>query len=415
MSKQMHQKRAKTKRKNSVRRKRIPVMPEEQSVAQVNAENRLGATSASKTAIPGNANLPLIHRQTLVAEMGEQNGNRHLQRVLYATMSDPDKKLALMSASLDKPQDGGGHSQPIQRDLGDHPLRLREPGRLSIGEAKAPSLDVGELQLDPSLLEGLPIQSAFPVNLALRPSTAMLYELVNKWAEEYRLLHPEPPSAQNVWQQIVMAWRELAQQALTSNPTLFTDPAVAQRELEEQAFERISRILAGQPAEESTSTSAVLGEIASSVGEALATAFQKTDFFARLKANALEFGEENWPALIPLLTGSLSTIIGQAVGQGDWRNVSLVTNKLLPKLSELLNLNINLPDGWVLGFQLQDSAPILGATESDVVIGLNPALTLKYKDVKFVGSANLRIETGQDGVNGVRLNAVPGVAVTFPW
>jgi len=299
----------------------------------------------------------------------------------------------------------------VQRDLGDNQFRLREPGQLSIGEAEEPSLGIGELQLDPSLLEGLPIQSAFPANLALRPSAVMLYELVRQWAEEYRLLHPGPVPAQNVWQQIITAWNELARQALISNPSMFADPMAAQRELQEQAIERLSNILAGQAAEEPVDVSGMLEEIASPVGTALFNAFQKTDFFTRLKENASEFGEENWPALIPLLTGPLSAIIGQAVGQGDWRNVSLVTNELLPKLSELLELNINLDEEWAIGFQFQDSASILGTTESGVVIGLNPALIVKYKDIEFVGSTNMRFETGQDGINGFQFHLAPNVGI----
>ncbi len=416
MSKQKRQRSAKIKRGNSIQPKSTAVVREEQFAAHVNAENGLDATIASKNAVPlGNNSISLIHRQALAAEMGEHNGNRYLRRALYASIGDNDKKQGSMSASFEVPQRIERHLQSIQRDLGDNQFRLREPDKLSIREAEAPSLDIGELQLDPSLLEGLPIQSAFPANLALHPSQAMLYELVNQWADQYRLLHPGPAPAQNVWQQVTTAWNALAQQALISNPSMFADPAAAQRELQEQAIERLSKILAGQAAEEPVNVSAVLAEIASPVGEALSKAFQKTDFFTKLKENATKFGEENWPALIPLLTGPLSAMIGQAVSQGDWRNVSLVTNQLLPKLSESLAPSINLSNDWKIRFQLQPSESIVGAIEHGVVIGAQPAITLTYKDIEFFGSVNMRFEIGPDGMKGLQLHAVSNVGLTFPW
>ena len=324
---------------------------------------------------------PSAHRQMVAAEIGIQKGNQRLQRTL-----------------IQREDDNGG-------------FQLRTPTALALPEFGGPSLGVGDLELDTSQFEGLPIQNAFQPERILTPSSAMLQELVNQWVQEYRPLHPGTAPAQSVWQQLIAAWNELAQQALTDNPNSFTDPATAQAELQDKAIESLTRIFAGQETQESASAMDVLGEIASPIGEALLKAFEKTNFFNGVKENAITLGEEHWPALIPILGGAFSTVIGQAIGDADWRSVSLVTNQLLPKLSEMLNLSFDLDDELSLGFQFQNSESIEGITESGVVIGLNPAVVIKYRGYEFFGSASMRFETGQNGVSGFQFHLLPGVGV----
>lgn len=380
---------------------------------------RIHPSTVVHAALLNRAVVSQLSSQHSLLQLQRQYGNRYVQQVVRLARQPARRSPAQSLIQRDETDD----PQPSSRLSTTSGLQFTppptfqftsptgfqlSPPTLTVPGFRSPalSLGVGQLQLNPTPFQSLPLFSTVPIRQLLQPSPEMLQRLVEEWMLQYRLRQPTPALPQSAWTQIWSAWRRLTNEWIARGEVAIVNPAESQDLLRQQAAEAILRQLTGGEPPQSPG----LSEVAGQVWPAFEAALNATQFYPALKQRASELAVQHWPMLVTLAGGAVATSLTLGIRQSDWRSTALISGFLPSLVDQRISVSSNLD----LVLRFGESTAI--GQESGVVVGLRPTIGLRWdfgsgRHLLLEGDTNLRFQTGQDRPQGFQFNWAPGLRI----